>query len=303
MMIVVLLVVLIAMISASMDEYFVYGPDVLQKVAIDTYLQARKEDPSNDKMDNDSPIMKRAQEHGVKRHMTKSQAELKAKVRRSAESSSQLQLPSPDSRDEFLASAVISQSTNDHNSESNQLALLVEEVNALSVNFNEDVSLGAISRSGALPMGEDGDWLDFAESKLVRDAQLGHQQLLWELGSSVVEEKYFADGGRNMTYEKEVVDKMITWFKNGGGVIRYIEPVLTKEDGYFLRAKEEIQPGESIISIPMKLMMSRVTARNVLISNRGKYLGAELKATFEKDEVNICFIIMQFSLESSCVMR
>ena len=86
------------------------------------------------------------------------------------------------------------------------------------------------------------------------------------------------------------MDGMIQWFQAGGGVLRYIEPVLTKEDGYYLRATEDIQPHDTIISIPMKLMLSRVTARNVLISNRGKYLGAELKSTFEKDEVGVQWI-------------
>lgn len=147
--------------------------------------------------------------------------------------------------------------------------------------------MGAISRSGALPMGPDGDWLDFAEAKLVRQAQLGHQELLWELGSDVVEQKVLESGGRNNTLEHELMESMLKWFSHGGGILRFIEPVLSKEEGFFLQAKEDINPGEAVISIPMKLMMSRVTARNVLISNRGKYLGAELKSTFEKNEVDV----------------
>ena len=186
----VALILFVRTISGNLDEFFVYGPDVLHKTAIDTYLDARKSDPANDKLNSDAPIMKRAQEHAVKRMLTKSEKELKAKVRKDENSKSQLQLPSPDSRDSFLASAVTTQATNDHtdNGSSNAIALLVEEVNALTVAFNEDVGLGAISRSGALPMGENGNWLEYAESKLIKDAQLGHQELLWELGSSVVEQ-------------------------------------------------------------------------------------------------------------------
>jgi len=268
-----------------MDEFFIYGPDVLQKTAIDTYLAARKEDPRNEKLDASSPIMQRAQEHGVRRLVSKSESDLKAKVRQNEGRKDQLQLPSPDSRDEHLASAILTQASSDHAGSANQVALLIEEVNSLTVEFNEDVGVGAIARSGALPMGESGDWLEYAESKLIKDAQLGHQELLWELGSQVVEQKHLDAGGLNTTMERELVDNMTAWFETGGGILRYIEPRLTKEEGYLLHAKEEISPGDSIISVPMKLMMSRVTARNVLIANRGKYLGAELKNTFEKDEL------------------
>lgn len=66
--------------NASIDEYSVYGPDVLQKTAIDTYLEARKLDKANDKMTPDSPIMKRAQAHGVKRFVTKAGADLKVRI-------------------------------------------------------------------------------------------------------------------------------------------------------------------------------------------------------------------------------
>ena len=76
----VLLLLTIAICNASIDEYSVYGPDVLQKTAIDTYLAARKLDKANDKMTADSPIMKRAQAHGVKRFVTKSGSDLKVRM-------------------------------------------------------------------------------------------------------------------------------------------------------------------------------------------------------------------------------
>ena len=65
------------------------------------------------------------------------------------------------------------------------LAILPEHAQALAVQFNEDVSLGAIAKAGALPIGEN-DWIQFAESKLKKDNSLDHQSLLWELGSEVI---------------------------------------------------------------------------------------------------------------------
>jgi hypothetical protein len=57
----------------------------------------------------------------------------------------------------------------------------------MAVSFSEDVGLGAISKSGALPIGGDGKWLELAESKLKKDNELDYQSLLWELGSEVSE--------------------------------------------------------------------------------------------------------------------
>jgi hypothetical protein len=48
---------------------------------------------------------------------------------------------------------------------------------------------------------------------------------------------------------------------------------------------EDLNAGEPVLSIPLKLTMCRITARNVLIKSRGHYLGDQLKKTFEKNEV------------------
>lgn len=89
--------------------------------------------------------------------------------------------------------------------------------------FFEDVSLGAISKAGALPMGTDGEWVKFAEDKLKRDAQLGYQELMWELGSEVAERDFVEGGGMNLTMETELLDSMVSWFKKGGGVLRFVK--------------------------------------------------------------------------------
>lgn len=164
--------------------------------------------------------------------------------------------------------------------------MLPGQASALAIAFNEDVGLGAIARAGAFPIGEDGAWAKFAEDKMKRDAQMNHQELLWELGSAVMEAKQVAQGGMNLTMENDLLDNMKEWFEKGGGAMRYAKAVAEPTTGFQLQASEEIQSNEAILSVPVKLTMCRITARNVLISNRGKYLGAELKSTFEKNEVS-----------------
>ena len=107
---------------------------------------------------------------------------------------------------------------------------------------------------------------------------------MWELGTEVVEKDFIEAGGMNETLEAELLTQMTEWFTQGGGSLRFIKPNVSKENGFRLLASEDIDAHETIISVPVKLTMCRVTARNVLITGKGKYLGAELKSTFEKNE-------------------
>lgn len=66
--------------ASAVDEFFIHGPDDLHKSAMKSFLDARKEDPRNDKMDIDSPIMQRARAHAVKRLAAKDESELKIRV-------------------------------------------------------------------------------------------------------------------------------------------------------------------------------------------------------------------------------
>jgi hypothetical protein len=50
-------------------------------------------------------------------------------------------------------------------------------------------------------------------------------------------------------------------------------------------ATEDIAENEVVVQVPIKLTLSRISSRNVLIPRKGKYLGEELKKTFEKNEV------------------
>ena len=145
-------------------------PDVVQA--------ERRKDPENFSLNFTSPIMVRAQQHAVKRLAAKDEKDLI--IRKEGDGNlilpNQFQLPAPEGGSEHLASAVVSTSGS-----SSELTS-VEQVSALAVAFFEDVSLGAISRAGALPMGHDGEWIKFAEDKSVSFIVL-NTDLILSLGS------------------------------------------------------------------------------------------------------------------------
>lgn len=189
-----------------------------------------------------------------------------------------LELPTPEGTDTRLTAAV--------NAQGAAGALVApSELRAHAIAFNEEIGLGAISKTGALPMGGQGQWLELAEKKLQKEEKLDYQSLLWELGSEVAETDQISRGGINITYEEELLKGMEKWFKAGGGQLRYAKPTVTVENGFELIAQEDVEDMEPIITTPLKLIMCKQTARNVVIPNKGKYLGDELKKTFEKNEL------------------
>lgn len=161
-----------------------------------------------------------------------------------------------------------------------------EELSALQVGLIEDIGFGAISKAGALPMGDGMKWVKYVEDKLKRDNKIDHQSLMWELGSEVAENEYITNGGLNVTLEEQLLTNLSTWFEAGGGKLRLVRPTVNKETGINLVALEDLEAGEAVIQIPIKLALCRISARNVLIKSKGKYLGEELKKTFEKNEVS-----------------
>eukprot|EP01041_Mallomonas_annulata_P007399 gene7399-15106_t len=262
------------------EQFHIHGPSDLHKVAVDTYLEERKKNPQEDLGEN-SNIMKRARDHAIKRFSTKAENELL--IRRttpgdSNDNTALLQLPAPDVQGGYLAAAVSASSTGSE-------LITTETISAMAVQIKEDIGLGAISKAGALPFGEDAGWIKFAEDKLKSDAQLDYQALLWELGSEVIETEQIRNGGLNMTNENILLENLNDWFIQKGGALKYLHPAVTQTDGYHVTASEDIESGEIIISTPIALTMCRISARNVVLPNKSKYLGEELKKTFEKNEV------------------
>lgn len=261
----------------AIEEFSIRNPMELHDAAVKFYIKERERDPANKDMGTDSPVMKRARQHAVKRFSAVPEEELT--LQRVGLSGSQagneqlLQLPAPVGAESLLASAVTSHGTGSE-------IMGIEEISALSVAINEDIGMGAISRAGALPFGEDMAWVKFVDDKMKRDAQLDHQTLLWELGSEMVEQDQTNRGGLNITEEERLLSDMTEWFQKGGGTLKYVKPSLNKDSGYTLLATEDIAEGETVVQVPIKLTLCRISARNVLLPKKGKYLGEELKKNF-----------------------
>lgn len=190
-------------------------------------------------------------------------------------------MPSPDGKDAYLTAAVSAQSA----SGAADQVVLAEKAKAMAVIFSEEIGLGAISKAGALPMGTKGEWVALAEDKLKKDAGLDYNALLWEIGSEIAEANQNKNGVINVTLENTLLQNMETWFLNGGGKIHFSKPSVSKESGFKLIATEDIHEMDAVVTMPMKLIMCKQTARNVVIYQRGKYLGEELSKTFDKNEL------------------
>eukprot|EP01034_Spumella_vulgaris_P023794 gene23794-30063_t len=177
--------------------------------------------------------------------------------------------------------------------------MLPQEARASAIVFNEEVGLGAISKTGALPMGGDGQWLTLAESKLKKDAGMDYQALLWEMGTEVAENAQIEQGGLNVTYEQELLAKLDVWFTEGGGKLHFAQPTVSRESGFKLLATEDIHESDPVVTVPFKMVMCKQTARNVVINGRGKYLGEELAKTFDKNELwgMVVFLLHEYYKE------
>lgn len=287
-----LLVTATTCVFGQVEEFQVHGPMDFHAKAMNTFLEMRRVNPKEN-MTMDSPFMQLANEHAERRMSKKPDAvfELRKPGNAGVNAENQiegggaiLQLPSPDgeegAKDSFLAAAVNSQNQASSGTE----LILPHEANAKAVKFNEEIGMGAISKTGALPMGGEGEWLDLAESKLKNDASLDYQALLWELGSASAEEAQNELGGLNITLENELLRNLEEWIVAGGGQLHFVKPNISST-GFSLLATENIHEADTVVSMPMKLIMCKQTARNVLIANKGKYLGDQLQKTFDKDEL------------------
>lgn len=284
-MMMMLLLCIIPTPTRCVEEFITHDPLELHKQSMEAYLQLRKEMPDIN-MDHDSPFMQRGKDYARSRNMLIADEDLKlshdfAQITSNSDgtTTSIMKLPSIETTDQLLLSAVSNQALE------RGLAISPEQSNAMAIQFSEEVGMGAISRAGGLVMGADGGWLKFAEAKLKRDNAMDHHSILWEIGSDIVEKAHKDQGGFNVTHEQALLDNMKEWFVKGGGQLRFVEPSITRENGFKIIANEDIQPDEAVITIPMKMIMCAQTARNVLIDRRGKYLGDELSETFAKNEI------------------
>ena len=160
---------------------------------------------------------------------------------------------------------------------------------ARAVAFSEQLGQGAISQAGALPMsserGGGEGWIELAEGKLRRDAELSHTSLTWELGAEMLQKRQRAEGGMNVTQEGLLLTSLTRWLEAHGGSLSLVSPSHSRARGLVLDATEKLHEGDVVLSVPFKTLMCRQTARNVLVGQRsGRYLGEELSKAFERDE-------------------
>lgn len=70
----------IAVLCVSLEEFVVRGPNELHNVAVDTYIEERRKNPEIKDFGDDSPLMKRAREHAVKRLASQREEDLSLMV-------------------------------------------------------------------------------------------------------------------------------------------------------------------------------------------------------------------------------
>lgn len=284
------------------EEFYSHNPLEFHTNAMNAYMDLRRKDPTVN-LSYDGEFLKQGNEYAVKRNRRRPEEQLSIKKMDllgivsddNEEEKPVLSLPGSADSEDILAKAVNQQGTT-----SNQI-MLPEEARAHALVFTEAIGLGAISKAGALPLGSAGEWLEFAEKKLKNDEKLDYQALLWEIGSEVAEKKFIEQGGFNLTMEQEALDNMSQWFMRGGGKLHFVKPTVSKANGFKLIATEPVNEYDVVISAPLKLIMCKQTARNVLIAGRGRYLGEELQKTFEKNELwgMVVFILHEYYKEVS----
>lgn len=272
--------------SQVYEEYHIDGPNEVHSTAVKHYLEVRARDPNNFNLSDDSPVMIAARKYAEQRLFVPTLESMTVPKKTMLEigfggnaEGSQLNLPAPNEPTDYLTQGMLTVQ-----SESSEVMSL-EVANSLSLAMLEDISMGAIAQAGALAVGEK-NWITFAENRVKKEHQLDHQSLLWHMGSQQIEEKQANRSNVNTVSHKERMEKMKSWFLQSGGKISYGDIHYDIEkDLHRMTALEDVHEDDVVLTIPIALTMCRITSRNVLVRNKGTYLGEQLKKTFEKNEI------------------
>ena len=164
-----------------------------------------------------------------------------------------------------------------------QLAIPAHQVAAYkeSVKLVDDVSAGAIANTGALPR-DANQWMTMAEDSLSRKPLLRHHDVHWLLATAELEHndtEALSDGEEERAATEKLEEEMAAWFAGNGGKMTYAE---VDANSTVLRATEALNDGELVLTMPLKLTLSQVSARNVRL--KGGYLGQHLKKLFDKSQ-------------------
>jgi hypothetical protein len=156
--------------ESDVEEFRVESPKQLNDLALQEFIQARKNDPDNNANMSQSieqGIVYQAQQFGVNRYDMIDTERLKVKTN-VHDPDVNLGLPSPERIDDLpgdvsLRSAINS-NTNNRNSNENSknddaastAVMSLEQRQALSIEINENIGLGAIAKAGAITLGMHG---------------------------------------------------------------------------------------------------------------------------------------------------
>lgn len=66
--------------SQNVEEFHISAPMDMHGLAMDKFLQYRRDVDPNAKLDHESPLMKLAQEHAVRRFIARPESDLKLRV-------------------------------------------------------------------------------------------------------------------------------------------------------------------------------------------------------------------------------
>ena len=264
------------------EEFRLTEPSAIDDAGVKEWMEMRQADPeARGNLTWDNPLMKTAAMYASGRvdhpgviddgHLTGSEDSQVINA-----------LPRPDS-DLSTGDKAIAESITEGNS--NYALMSKEQLHAAAVEIGENIGQGAIAKVGAMALGNEGQWIKYVEDGLKRKNKLLHGEMIWHLGQKRIENRTMVEGLLNRTKEREIFDNLMTWAKEGGASLAYIEPVWIPEQGGFrLVATETIGSDEPVLQLPMKLMMSRVTARNVRIKKTNRYVADQLKSTFQRNE-------------------
>jgi hypothetical protein len=278
---------------ANTEEFSIDEPGAIDTAGVKVYIDARQEDPKGDwNMTWDHPLMMKAASYAEARQQHPG-LEPEGFLLDEANAGVIKALPMPDSdktqADMHIAATVTANnqgggygSTGDQRS---SFALMTkEQLGAVAIKIGEDVGTGALARAGAVSKGGEGQWIGLVEAGARRKSKFIHGEMIAQLGTLALENQTFSQG-INRTRHQERYDELVAWAEAGGASMSYLKPVWMSDRGAFrLLASETLGADEAFIKLPMKLMMSQITSRNVKIRKTNGYVGAQLKESFESDE-------------------
>lgn len=85
------------------------------------------------------------------------------------------------------------------------------------------------------------------------------------MGSQQIELEQQNRSNVNVTLQEQKFEHLLKWIEMEGGSVFYGSTQYSRSSGPQLIATEDIADQDKVISVPLKLIMCRITSRNVVI--------------------------------------